>query len=90
KIPTGAALIGTMLSSNKTTISVITGNRVAHPLLISLANVHSSIRSKASNHLFSLLALIPIPRYTNSKREVNGVCENRLYHQSLDIVLEPL
>ncbi|KAE9385659.1 hypothetical protein BT96DRAFT_1006846 [Gymnopus androsaceus JB14] len=90
QIPTGATLLGTILSSDKTTISVITGNRVAHPLLISLANIDSEVLSKALNHLFSLLALIPIPRYTNPKREVNGVCENRLYHQSLDIVLEPL
>lgn len=78
------------MSSDKTTISVITGNRIAHPLLISLANIDSEVRSKASNHLFSLLALIPIPRYSHPKREVNGVCENRLYHQSLDIVLKPL
>ncbi|KAE9383333.1 hypothetical protein BT96DRAFT_844117 [Gymnopus androsaceus JB14] len=90
QIPAGAALLGTILSSDKTTISVITGNRVAHPLLISLANIDSEVLSKASNHLFNLLALIPIPRYMHSKREVNGVCENRLYHQSLDIVLEPL
>ncbi|KAE9384833.1 hypothetical protein BT96DRAFT_841644, partial [Gymnopus androsaceus JB14] len=90
QIPPGAALIGTILSSDKTTISVITGNRVAHPLLISMANIDTEVRSKASNHLFNLLALIPIPRYTHPKQEVNGVCENRLYHQSLDIVLEPL
>ena len=90
RIPPGAALIGTILSSNKTTISVITGNRVAHPLLISMANIDTEVRSKALNHLFNLLALIPIPRYTHPKQEVNGVCENRLYHQSLDIVLEPL
>ncbi|KAJ3834635.1 hypothetical protein F5878DRAFT_544520, partial [Lentinula raphanica] len=39
ELPQGHALIGTILSSDKTTISVMTGNRCAHPLLISIANV---------------------------------------------------
>lgn len=68
----------------------MTGNRVAHPLLISMANIDSTILAKASNHLFSLLALIPVPHYTHSIKEVNGISESRLYHQCLDIVLEPL
>ncbi|KAE9405064.1 hypothetical protein BT96DRAFT_988892 [Gymnopus androsaceus JB14] len=55
-----------------------------------MANIDTEVQSKALNHLFNLLALIPIPRYTHPKQEVNGVYENRLYHQSLDIVLEPL
>ncbi|KAJ3872663.1 hypothetical protein F5051DRAFT_303920, partial [Lentinula edodes] len=37
--PEGATLLGVVLSSDKTTVSVITGNQVAHPLLISLANI---------------------------------------------------
>ncbi|KAJ3963290.1 hypothetical protein EV361DRAFT_769805, partial [Lentinula raphanica] len=39
ELPAGRTLIGTILSSDKTTISVMTGNRCAHPLLISIANI---------------------------------------------------
>ncbi|KAE9388440.1 hypothetical protein BT96DRAFT_960210 [Gymnopus androsaceus JB14] len=90
ELPEGGTLLGTILSSDKTTIFVITGNRVAHPLLISLANIDSSLLSKASQHLFNLLALIPIPKFVEKRTSVKGILENRLYHQCLDIVLRPL
>ncbi|KAE9387336.1 hypothetical protein BT96DRAFT_837803 [Gymnopus androsaceus JB14] len=90
ELPEGATLLGTILSSDKTTISVITGNRVAHPLLISLANIDSDLLSKASQHLFNLLALIPIPKFIEKRKSVRGILENRLYHECLDIVLHPL
>ncbi|KAJ3904129.1 hypothetical protein F5879DRAFT_1010080 [Lentinula edodes] len=88
--PEGATLLGVVLSSDKTTVSVITGNRVAHPLLISLANIDSDLLSKASLHLFSLLALLPVPKYIERKTSIRGLLENRLYHKCMDIVLELL
>ncbi|KAJ4463779.1 hypothetical protein C8R41DRAFT_927247 [Lentinula lateritia] len=88
--PEGATLLGIVLSSDKTTVSVITRNRVAHPLLISLANIGSDLLSKALLHLFSLLALLPVPKYVEQKTSIRGVLENQLYHKCMDIVLEPL
>ena len=68
----------------------MTGNRVAHPLLISLANIGMDFRTKASNDLFLLLALLPIPRFIHPDRKIRGVLESRLFHFCLDIILEPL
>ncbi|KAF9016394.1 hypothetical protein BDP27DRAFT_1440698 [Rhodocollybia butyracea] len=90
QLPKGGTLLGAILSSDKTTISVITGNRVAHPLLISLANIDTSLLSKASLHLFSLLALLPIPKYIDKRTTVRSVLEARLFHECLNIVIEPL
>ncbi|KAG2045663.1 hypothetical protein BDR06DRAFT_1050402 [Suillus hirtellus] len=39
-ISCGATLLSTILSSDKTNIIALTGNHVAHSLLISLANIH--------------------------------------------------
>ncbi|KAF9007142.1 hypothetical protein BDQ17DRAFT_1423213 [Cyathus striatus] len=86
----GATLLGTVLSSDKTTISALTGNCVAHPLLISLANIDMEFHNKSSNNLFILLALLPIPRYIHPKRRFCGVLENRLIHACLGFILEPL
>jgi len=47
-------------------------------------------RTKASNHLFLLLALLPIPRFLHRNKKTRGVLESRLIHECLDIVLEPL
>ena len=68
----------------------MSGGRAAHPLLISLANIDSDLRSKASNHLFFLLSLLPIPKFIEADAKVKGVLEARLMHQCLDYVTQPL
>lgn len=90
KLPVGATLLGTVLSSDKTNISAKTGNRMAHPLLISLANIVMDTRNKSSNHLFLLLALLPIPSFIHLNKKVQGVLASRLFHTCLDIILKPL
>ncbi|KAF8440985.1 hypothetical protein L210DRAFT_3356177, partial [Boletus edulis BED1] len=58
QLPEGATLIGTILSSDKTNITNICGGRVAHPLLISLANIKMSTCLKLSSRSFMLTALL--------------------------------
>jgi hypothetical protein len=88
-LPLGATLLGTILSSDKTTISAMTGNRVAHPLLISLANIRMDVRLKSSNQAYLLLALLPVPKFIASKKQ-NGFLEKQLLHACIGMVLEPL
>ena len=38
---------------------------MAYPLLISLANIDPAIHSKISLHMYLLLALLPIPKFTH-------------------------
>ncbi|KAF8800937.1 hypothetical protein BYT27DRAFT_7227077 [Phlegmacium glaucopus] len=80
-LPRGATLLGTVLSSDKTNISAMTGNCMAHPLLISLANLKMNFRMKSSNHAFLLLALLP---------RLHGLLGDRLVHECLDFILQPL
>ncbi|KAF7971172.1 hypothetical protein HWV62_21918 [Athelia sp. TMB] len=90
KLPEGATLLGTILSSDKTNISVMTGDRVAHPLLISLANIAAEVRMKSSQHAFILLALLPVPKFLEKRPKVRGILNDRLTHACLDFVLAPL
>ena len=68
----------------------MTGQREAHPLLISLANLDMDFRMKASNHAFLLLALLPIPQFIAAQQRTRGVLEARLVHECLDLILTPL
>ena len=68
----------------------MTGDRVAHPLLITLANIDSAIRSSSSSHALSLLALLPVPKFVGVKKGLHGILENRLMHSCLDLVSYPL
>ena len=89
-LPQGATLLGVVLSSDKTNISVMSGNRMAHPLLISLANIDAHLHSKASAHAYLLLGLLPIAKFTHKTTHVRSLLQDRLVHQALNIVLSPL
>jgi hypothetical protein len=67
----------------------MTGNRTAHPLLLSLANIDMEFRAKGSNHAFILLAILPTAHFIVPK-ELQGVLGYRLFHECLDFVVEPL
>ncbi|KAN0101088.1 hypothetical protein V8E55_001072 [Tylopilus felleus] len=73
QIPAGGTLCSVILSSNKTHIMNIAGGRIAHSLLISLANIKMSVRNKGSSHAFLLLALLPIAQFTHPKKRIWGV-----------------
>ncbi|KAJ7453564.1 hypothetical protein B0H11DRAFT_1740912, partial [Mycena galericulata] len=88
-LPTGSTLLGTILTSDKTNISVMNGDRVAHPLLTSLANINMNFLMKASNHAFMMTALLPVPKFLCNK-DIRGLMERRLMHHCLDIVCAPL
>ena len=89
-LPNGATLLGIILSSDKTNISVMTGDRTAHPVLLSLANIHTDVRTKSSSNAFPLIALLPCPKFVAKDRDTRSVLENRLVHLCLDIITNPL
>lgn len=63
---------------------------MAHPLLLSLANIDADIRSKGSLHAHVLLALLPVPSFIHKRTRVRSLLSDRLFHECLDLVLKPL
>ncbi|KAJ7016326.1 hypothetical protein C8F04DRAFT_1215740 [Mycena alexandri] len=90
KLPEGATLLGAILTSDKTQLTAMTGNRSAYPLLISLADIDMDFRAKASHHAFLLLSLLPIAKFLEKNSEIRGVLASRLFHAILDFILAPL
>jgi hypothetical protein len=83
-------LLGVILSSDKTNITNMTGGRVAHLLLISLANIKMATQNKASSNTFLLAALLSIAEFLHLVKWMQSVLEACLVYQCLDIVLELL
>ncbi|KAI6012109.1 hypothetical protein BKA83DRAFT_4001318, partial [Pisolithus microcarpus] len=90
KIPEGSTVCSVILSSDKTNITNMCGGRVAHPLLISLMNIKMKVRNEALSRAFLLLALMPIPQFIHPVPRMCMVLQECLFHQCLNIVLEPL
>ena len=68
----------------------MTGNRMAHLLLLSLTNINSNIQSKGLLHGFVLLALLPVTSFIHKKSHICTLLSDQLVHESLDFVLHPL
>ena len=68
----------------------MSGNHMAHPLLISLANIAPCVRSRTSLHAYLLFALLPITNFTHKHTRVRSLLQDRLVHQAINIVLSPL
>ena len=90
RLPQGATLLGVVLSSDKMGLTSMTGDCTAHPLLITLANIDSAVRSSSSSHALKLLALIPVPKFTGVKKGLHGILENHLTHLCLNSISAPL
>ncbi|KAG1807617.1 uncharacterized protein BJ212DRAFT_1281805, partial [Suillus subaureus] len=88
--PRGAMILSAVLSSDKTNITTMTGARIAHPLLLGLANIHMHTWMKLSSKAFMLTALLPILKYLHPNQRMHGVLEDCLVHECLSIVLKPL
>ncbi|KAG1719053.1 hypothetical protein EDB19DRAFT_1837106 [Suillus lakei] len=86
----GTTLLGTILSSNETNLSTMTGDRIVHPLLVSLANISMSTQLKTLSNSFILTALLPIPKFIHIKKCMQGVLKDHLIHECLDIILHLL
>ena len=90
KIPAGATLLGTVLLSDTTNISILMGDHIVHLLLISLANIKMATQLKPSSCTFLLAALLPVPKFIHKNKWMKGILKDHLIHQCLDIILEPL
>ncbi|KAG2125087.1 hypothetical protein DEU56DRAFT_744061 [Suillus clintonianus] len=89
-LPRGTTLLGTILSSDKTCITALSGNHVAHPVLISLANIHMATRLKSSSNAFLLIALLLVTKFIHKNNRMKGMLQDRLVHHCLNVVLQPL
>jgi hypothetical protein len=57
----GAMFVPIILGSDKTTVSVATGQNDYHPLYASIGNVHNSVR-RAHRNAVSLVGFLSIPK----------------------------
>lgn len=68
----------------------MTGNRVAYPFLISLANFDINFLHKNSHQLFVLFALLPVLTFIHKNGKIRGVLKDRLIHECIDFAVLPL
>ncbi|KAG1779278.1 hypothetical protein EV702DRAFT_1178461 [Suillus placidus] len=89
KLPIGATIVPIILASDKTPVTRHTGSLEMHPTFLTIGNIHSEIRMKATSHAWECIAYIPSPEYITNN-DYAGVLEARFWHSCMDMVLEKL
>ncbi|KAH7918155.1 hypothetical protein BV22DRAFT_1108435 [Leucogyrophana mollusca] len=87
----GAAFVPVILGSDKTTVSVATGQNDYHPLYLSIGNVHNSTR-RAHRNAVAVVGFLAIPKtakeYSSDSRYRKF--KKQLLHTSLSRILNTL
>ncbi|KAI0707701.1 hypothetical protein C8Q76DRAFT_770579 [Earliella scabrosa] len=86
-----SAFVPIILGSDKTTVSVATGQNDFYPLYLSIGNVHNNVR-RAHRSAVAVIAFLAIPKTT--KQYANSAAyrkfRRQLFHASLSKILQPL
>ncbi|KAK7681443.1 hypothetical protein QCA50_015535 [Cerrena zonata] len=87
----GAMLIPIILGSDKTTVSVATGQNEYYPLYISLGNIFNNVR-RAHRNAVAIIGFLAIPK--SERKDQNSKLfrkfRRQLFHCSLSRILQPL
>lgn len=83
-------MVGVIAASDKTPLTVGTGNREMHPLLLSIANIQPGVRMKATSHSFVLAGYLPVPKFTGVSPTVHAALVAQSYHACVSIIVKNL
>ncbi|KAG1853929.1 hypothetical protein DFJ58DRAFT_660611 [Suillus subalutaceus] len=87
----GSSLVPIILGSDKTTVSVGTGNNEYYPLYASIGNVRNNVR-RAHRDALVIIGFLAIPKsmYKHAKDDVFRIFHRQLFHSSLSAILSSL
>ncbi|KZP21370.1 hypothetical protein FIBSPDRAFT_708530, partial [Athelia psychrophila] len=79
-------LVGVITASDKTPLTVGTGNKEMWPVVLSIANIPSGPCMKASSAAFALTAYLPIPKFKYVSKPVQAVLMTHIFHHCVSII----
>jgi hypothetical protein len=88
-LPAGATIAPVILGYDSTCLTNFSGGKKAWPVMMSIGNIHSEIRNSPSKRAWVLIAYIPIVDFLDDDK-IRTTLQNRVFHQCMEIVLQPL
>ncbi|KAF8597068.1 hypothetical protein BDV93DRAFT_610591 [Ceratobasidium sp. AG-I] len=86
-----ATIAPLILASDKTTLSVISGNQQAYPVYLTIGNISKRIRRKTSQRAAVLIGYLPVEDFADvADKNERDRLKGELVHRAMDILLEPL
>ncbi|KAG1829890.1 hypothetical protein DFJ58DRAFT_719664 [Suillus subalutaceus] len=89
QLPEGATIMPIIAASDKTPVTRQTGGLEMHPLFLTIGNIDSDIRMKATSHAWRCVAYIPIPKF-ETHSDYHTILKSRVWHKCVDLVFASL
>ncbi|KAG8946041.1 hypothetical protein FRC03_001582, partial [Tulasnella sp. 419] len=88
----GGTVIPVIIGSDKSQLTLFSGNKEAYPVYITIGNIPKGIRRKPSKHAQMLLAYLPVEHFKgeNLSKPQQRLAKARIFHAALGDILEPL
>ncbi|KAG2116454.1 uncharacterized protein F5147DRAFT_743089 [Suillus discolor] len=94
-LPEGATMVPIILASDKTPVTCyrdlrrnitrMSGGLEMHPVFLTIANIQSEVRMKATAHAWRCVAFIPIPKF-DVHADFQTLLHARLFHKCMDMI----
>ncbi|KAG2111382.1 hypothetical protein BD769DRAFT_1674375 [Suillus cothurnatus] len=87
----GSMFVPVILGSDKTMVSVATGQNNYYPLYASIGNVHNNVR-RAHRNAVAVIGFLAMPKTTKQHAKTTNFCNfcRQLFHSSLSYILKNL
>ncbi|KAG1718492.1 hypothetical protein EDB19DRAFT_1899235 [Suillus lakei] len=86
QLPEGATIVPMVIASDKTPMTWHTGGLEMHPIFVTIGNIQSDVRMRATCHAWRCVAYMPIPKFVDIHPDYQTILGRRLFHKCMDII----
>ncbi|KAI6152665.1 hypothetical protein BKA82DRAFT_3973610 [Pisolithus tinctorius] len=80
ELPDGATIVPIILASDKAPVTRMSRDREMHLLFLTIANINSEVRMKATAHAWACIAYTPIPEFLTHPK-FHSILEAHVWHR---------
>ncbi|KAI6026018.1 hypothetical protein EDC04DRAFT_2869309 [Pisolithus marmoratus] len=90
KLPKGTVIAPVILSSDKTSLLVFSGDKKAWPVYLTIGNILKDVRCQVSAHAMVLIGYLPVLKLKCFHKKTCSLAGYQLFHHAMSLVIQPL